>query len=93
MKKATVLFFIHLFILTIVSSAQNISSRKKIGFDDNWKFHLGNAADPSKDFKYSIATIFSKSGNAAGTAITRGSTISRGERSTFHMTGWLNYLL
>ena len=69
MRKATALFFIHAFIFTIVASAQDISPRKKISFDDNWKFHLGNAADPSKDFNYSIANIFSKSGNAAGTAI------------------------
>ena len=45
------------------------SSRKKINFDDNWKFHFGNASDPGKDFNYGIATIFSKSGNAATTAI------------------------
>ena len=35
----------------------------------DWKFHFGNAANPEKDFNYSIATIFSKSGGAAGTAI------------------------
>ena len=45
------------------------SSRKHISLDDNWKFHLGHAADPAKDFNYSIPTIFSKSGNARGTAI------------------------
>jgi beta-galactosidase len=43
--------------------------RKKINIDDNWKFHFGHAADPAKDFNYSIATIFSKSGGAARTAI------------------------
>ncbi|HUB61821.1 MAG TPA: beta-galactosidase GalA [Puia sp.] len=37
--------------------------------DDGWRFHLGNAADPAKDFNYSLVTIFSKTGNAEGTAI------------------------
>jgi len=45
------------------------SVRKKISLDDNWKFHFGHAANPEKDFNYSIATIFSKSGGAARTAI------------------------
>lgn len=45
------------------------SSRKKINIDDNWKFHFGHAGNPEKDFNYSIATIFSKSGGAARTAI------------------------
>ncbi len=51
------------------SSAQDLSPRQKISFDDNWKFHFGNAANPAKDFNYSIATIFSKSGDASGTAV------------------------
>ena len=45
------------------------SPRKKINLDENWKFHFGHAANPEKDFRYSIATIFSKSGGAQGTAI------------------------
>jgi beta-galactosidase len=45
------------------------SVRKKINLDDNWKFKLGHAANPEKDFNYSIATVFSKSGGAFGTAI------------------------
>jgi beta-galactosidase len=43
--------------------------RKKINFDEDWKFHLGHAADPTKDFNFRIATIFSKTGGASGTAI------------------------
>src|SRR5882724_8975539 len=45
------------------------SLRKRINIDDNWKFHFGHAANPEKDFNYSIATIFSKSGGAFRTAI------------------------
>ncbi len=48
------------------SSAQQ---RTRINFDDNWKFALGNANDPLKDFNYGIATIFSKTGAAPKTAI------------------------
>jgi len=40
--------------------------------DENWKFHFGHAADPLKDFNYSVTTIFSKSGGAYGTAIDPG---------------------
>jgi beta-galactosidase len=49
--------------------AQVGSLRRRINLDEDWRFHLGHAADPTKDFKYSISTIFSKSGGAAGTAI------------------------
>ena len=45
------------------------TARKQINMDEGWKFHFGNAADPAKDFNYSVATIFSKSGGAARTAI------------------------
>ena len=37
--------------------------------DQGWKFHFGNASDPSRDFNYGVSTIFSKSGGAYGTAI------------------------
>ena len=43
--------------------------RKHTNFDDNWKFSFGHAANPEKDFNYSLATIFSKSGGAARTAV------------------------
>src|SRR6476620_10341507 len=46
-----------------------VNAQKKINFDEGWKFHFGHAADPDKDFNYSTATIYSKSGGAAKTAI------------------------
>lgn len=61
----TFLFFSWL-VLPLIVCAQ---PRKKINFDRDWKFHLGHAADASKDFNYSITTIFSKSGKAENTAI------------------------
>lgn len=44
-------------------------SQKRTSLNDDWRFHFGHAANAEKDFNYSIATIFSKSGGAAKTAI------------------------
>jgi beta-galactosidase len=57
-----------LFLLTFLplfAAAQ----REHVNFDGDWKFHLGNAADPSRDFNYRTVGIFVKSGKATGTAI------------------------
>jgi len=59
------------FVCSSFCDAQTVV-RKKINMDEDWKFHFGNASDPSKDFNYGIATIFSKSGNAGKTAIDAG---------------------
>lgn len=60
------LFLIVLFCaVTIVGNTQ----RQHQNFDKDWKFHFGHAANPEKDFNYSIANIFSKSGAAVRTAI------------------------
>lgn len=60
-------FLVVSFLLpALTTSAQQ---RKKINFDDDWRFAFGNANDPAKDFNYSIATIFSKTGAAQKTAI------------------------
>ena len=67
MKKILCVLLI-LFTFSISANAQTIV-RKKINFDTDWKFHFGNASDPSKDFNYSIANIFSKTGVVEGTAI------------------------
>ena len=53
------------FCLPILIAAQ----RQKINFDNDWKFHFGHAANAEKDFNYTIANIFSKSGAAVRTAI------------------------
>lgn len=62
------IFFAFSLCLVTVTKAQN-SGRKKINFDEGWKFQLGHASNPEKDFNYSIATVFSKSGGAQRTAI------------------------
>lgn len=50
-------------------SLLTLSAQKRISLDNDWKFHFGHAANPEKDFNYSLATIFAKSGGAVGTAI------------------------
>jgi beta-galactosidase len=43
--------------------------RRHIDFDEDWKFHLGNASDPRLDFNYGIGNILAKTGDAANTCI------------------------
>jgi len=56
-----------LLVLGMVPGAT--AQRQRLSFDADWKFAFGNAGDPTRDFNYSISTIFSKSGAAPGTAI------------------------
>ena len=50
-------------------NAQNVITRQEKKIDADWKFHLGNAANPDLDFNYGInETSFSKAGGANGTA-------------------------
>ncbi|OYU79863.1 MAG: hypothetical protein CFE23_12110 [Flavobacterium sp. BFFFF1] len=55
--------------LCLCFSISSVSQRTHLNFDEGWKFHFGHAANAEKDFNYSIATVFSKSGKGAGTAI------------------------
>lgn len=66
MQASRFYFFIFLLSTSLFCNAQT-SPRKHISLDDNWKFHFGHAANPEKDFNYSTATIFSKSGGVWGT--------------------------
>ena len=68
MNAPAYLFLMILFSFTLFVHGQS-PVRKKIILDDNWKFKLGHAANPEKDFNYSVSTIFSKSGGAFNTAI------------------------
>ena len=70
MQNNCTVFFTRLIIVLFFSVGASVANaQKKINIDEGWKFHLGNAADPEKDFNYSVANIFSKSGAASGTAI------------------------
>jgi len=64
----TVCFMLQLF-LEMALFAQSPVQRKRINFDRDWKFHSGHAADPTKDFNFKVANLFSKTGKAEGTAI------------------------
>lgn len=55
--------------LTLLFISGYSQSRKKTDFDADWKFSFGHAADASKDFNYSIANSFAKSGKSEKTAI------------------------
>ncbi len=55
--------------MPLISLSQPIEARKKINFDEGWRFQLGHAADAAKDFNFTIANIFSKSGKGDGSAV------------------------
>ena len=67
MKKKYLLFSNALLLFYFLCTVTN--AQQKINLDESWKFHFGHAGNPDKDFNYSIATIFSKSGGAPKTAI------------------------
>ena len=67
--KSNKIFFVLTTLLIFFSQIADAQQRKKINFDEGWKFAFGNANDPAKDFNYSIATIFAKTGAAQKTAI------------------------
>ncbi len=56
-------------VMPIVSFGQKIEARHT-SFDEGWKFHLGHAANPEKDFNYSTVNIFAKTGGAWGAIAT-----------------------
>ncbi len=58
-----------LFTFLLIFIHSSTKAQQVINFDDQWKFHYGHASDPTKDFKYGIANIFSKTGGAYETAI------------------------
>lgn len=64
------LFFVSTIILQFsFSSFAQQSDRRRVLFNNDWKFQLGHAANVDKDFNYGLSNIFSKSGKAEKTAI------------------------
>ncbi len=55
-------------LLLIAFSVKAQNGRENFLFDNDWKFHLGNAIDFTKDFNYGLTNIFSKAGEAGNTA-------------------------
>jgi len=62
-------YLLVLFLHSVFISTLSAQQRMHKNFDDDWKFSLGHAADATKDFNFTIANIFSKTGRATGTAI------------------------
>lgn len=52
-----------------ISYSQNNASRQVISLNKNWKFHLGSANNPSKDFDYSIVRNFTIAGGGGGAVV------------------------
>ena len=63
MNKILASIFAVLSLFTI-AHAQSVSD-----FNEGWKFHLGNASDPAKDFNHGITAIFHKALVGANTAV------------------------
>ena len=59
------LSFLCLLCLAVQLTAQ-APVRRIVNFDDDWKFHLGHAADVKKDFNYGIPNVFAKSSKSEG---------------------------
>lgn len=64
MSKYPILWLLLLFATNLL--AQKPPVRRIVNFDDDWKFHLGHAADVKKDFNYGIPNIFAKSSKSEG---------------------------
>lgn len=67
-NNSKILFWILLISFQIISS-QNYTSRESISLNKNWKFHLGSANNPSKDFDYSIVRNFTIAGGGGGAVV------------------------
>jgi beta-galactosidase len=52
-----------IFLLGIAGPVFSQSVREHRNFDEDWKFHLGHASDPHRDFNYGIANILAKTGD------------------------------
>jgi len=50
-------------------AGDSFPARLKQNFDQGWKFHLGHAAEPAKDFDFKTDLIFAKTGRANTSAI------------------------
>lgn len=57
-------------ILLGLCTDQYVHAQSRIkNIDTDWKFHLGSANDPTKDFNYGIANLFAKTGKITKSGI------------------------
>jgi len=60
--------FAPLLVLAAIGSVSQsaVADPSRQNFDFGWKFHLGNAADPAKDFSFGMGREFAKAGEEIG---------------------------
>ena len=63
------------------------AQRKQVNIDDNWKFAFGHAANPEKDFNYSIKTSFQNRVVLQELQLMHGLMTAVGDHSTYRMIG------
>lgn len=56
-------------LVLCLSDVRAQSDREKISLDEDWRFRLGHAADPSQDFNFKVANIFAKTGKTEDTPL------------------------
>lgn len=61
--------YLILILIAEIFFCHAVSARDITCIDEGWKFHFGHASDPSKDFNYGLAVIYSKSLSNRNTAI------------------------
>ncbi len=66
-KKLT--YFLIILVLFSNNAFIFAQPREKINIDNDWKFHLGHATNPEKDFQFGISRIFAKTAENYGTCI------------------------
>ena len=71
MNRIKITVFILLLTVTVFGLYAQQSQRKKINIDKGWKFALGHASDPVRDFNYGIANVFAKSGKTEDTPMNK----------------------
>lgn len=65
-QKTSLLSLLLLAVASLFAQPAAPSLRRIQNFDDDWKFHLGHAADVKKDFNYGIPNVFAKSSKSEG---------------------------
>jgi beta-galactosidase len=69
MKNKRLNYFLVVVFFLLLTESGFAQSRERINIDKQWKFHLGHAADPAKDFNYGTARLFAKTAENYGTCI------------------------
>lgn len=60
----------YILLLTVLLSINTVEARDRISLDKGWKFSLGHATQPEKDYNYGTARLFAKTAENFWTCIT-----------------------